>query len=411
MIIAARLRQALSRAGRWLGCQAGVVVDRDAVVVLNLLRRYRPILTIRTTTVVLRYDDVLEVTSCPESFTVDPYGAKIANFAGPFALGIDEPKAYGTARAVVDHAFLAGDVERLAARSAELAAECVSRALPTGQIDVVGQLADPVLARVVTEHLGIPSPDQEAFVEWTRRIFAEIFLDQVDEPAVREHAAAATRSMHAMIDGAIGHGVDGQDSVLNRLLHAAAEDPALTREIITGNLVGLGAAWIPNSSKSLALALDELLRRPEAMAIAQAAARADDDDRVGACLFEALRLRPQNAGLLRRCIRDHEVASGTPRAHTIRTGAMVLAMTKSAMRDELVVEDPEVFRLDRPDTDYLHFGYGRHACLGQAMSRTQLPAMAKPLLRLDGFMRAPGRSGRLAWDQFFPTGLDVRIGS
>lgn len=410
MNLASRLRQVLAAAGRWLGYHAGVVLDRDAVVVLSLLRRYLPILSTRSTAMVLRYDDVLEVTGCPESFTVDPYGAKIANFAGPFALGLDEPTAYGTARAVVDHAFVAGDIERLEARSAQLAVDGINRAVPVGEIDVVSELADPILGRVVTEHLGIPAPDQAMFVEWTRRIFAEIFLDTVGEPAVRQHATTATSALDAAIDRAIGRGVSGQDSVLNRLLQAARDDPSLTTKTITGNLVGLGAAWIPNSSKSFALALDELLRHPEALAMAQAAARDDDDDRVGACLFEALRLRPQNAGLLRRCIRDHEVASGTPRARTIKAGAMVFAMTKSAMRDELVVEAPAEFRLDRPDTDYLHFGYGRHTCLGQAVSRVQLPAMAKPLLRLDGLARAQGRPGHLSWDQFFPTGLRLRFG-
>ena len=74
---------------------------------------------------------------------------------------------------------------------------------------------------------------------------------------------------------------------------------------------------------------------------------------------------------------------------------MVLAANLSAMFDGWTIPDPDAFRLDRPWSSYMLFGYGLHTCYGEHINRAVIPQILKPLLARDGLRRAPGKRGRL----------------
>jgi cytochrome P450 len=90
-------------------------------------------------------------------------------------------------------------------------------------------------------------------------------------------------------------------------------------------------------------------------------------------------------------------------------GAKVLVAVQSAMFDERAVTAPREFRVDRPWSDYLHFGHGLHTCFGLEINRVHLPAMATALLEGPRIARAPGSAGKLQWDGPFPVGLTVSL--
>ena len=41
---------------------------------------------------------------------------------------------------------------------------------------------------------------------------------------------------------------------------------------------------------------------------------------------------------------------------------------------------PNDFRIDRPDYDYMHFGYGLHTCFGRYINMVQIPRIVQALL-------------------------------
>ena len=170
-------------------------------------------------------------------------------------------------------------------------------------------------------------------------------------------------------------------------------------------MIGLVCGFIPTIATATTFAIDALLERPEALAGAQAAARADDDDAVRAYMFEAMRLAPQGPGLFRRARTDFEVAEGSMHATKIPAGTLTFAATQSAMLDDDVVDDPDEFRIGRPAHHYLHFGVGLHQCFGRFANAMQIPLIAKAVLRRPGLARAPGDEGQLVKDGPFPQSL------
>ena len=170
------------------------------------------------------------------------------------------------------------------------------------------------------------------------------------------------------------------------------------------NLGGLIVGAVDTTSKFVTLAIDELLRRPDALAGARAAAMAGEMQTVRNYAYEAVRFNPHHPAQARFCKHETEVAAGTPRARKIPAGTSVFVATLSAMFDPEVFIEPKVFRVDR-EIEYLHFGYGMHRCFGSAINGVQIPELLAALVRLPNLRRAPGRAGRIAYDGPFPERL------
>jgi cytochrome P450 len=143
-------------------------------------------------------------------------------------------------------------------------------------------------------------------------------------------------------------------------------------------------------------ALEQLLRRPAELAGAQRAALANDDTLLAGYVFEAMRFDPLGPALPRFATRPSVIAAGTSRATSVPEGATVFAAFSSAMMDKRRLADPQSFNPWRLDHEYIHFGYGLHACFGTQMNKALLPLMLKPLLKRPNLRRAPGSGGVLS---------------
>ena len=379
------------------GVLTGRVLEAHAATLFSVLRRRKPIVVTPRVAIVARRDDVLEVLHRPDVFGV-PYGPKMEAVTGPFMLGEDDTPHSRAERARLRAARPPAAIERNGEHAAEAAERRIAAARPRGRIDVVTELLDPVLVEVSTRALGATAPDEATLLRWTRDIFQDIFLDAAGTPSIHARSLAAAAEMRPHVDADVARGAPGEDDLLSRLL----AEPDADRLAIRHALIGLVTGWIPTASKAIALAVDELLRRPAELASAAQAARAGADDRAAGALWEAMRLRPQTAGLLRVCLADAEVAARTPRAATVPAGATVFAATASALRDPAAVPAASAFRADR-GLDSLTFGDGLHRCYGEPVNRRQIPAIGLALLRLPGLRRA----GPLRFSGPYPSSLPV----
>jgi cytochrome P450 len=252
-------------------------------------------------------------------------------------------------------------------------------------------------------------------MRWMRDVFHDIFANPTSDANVHRVGLASSEALRQHMDHVIAtrksqlQDPDQTDDVLGRLLllqdaaHAWLDDRSVRR-----NLGGLILGAVDTTSKFATLAIDELLRRPAALAGARAAAIAGEMPLVRNYVYEAVRFNPHHPAQVRFCKHETEIAAGTPRARRIPAGTSVFVATLSAMFDPEVFVDPRLFRADR-ETEYLHFGYGMHRCFGLAINGVQIPEIVATLLRLPNLRRAPGRAGRILYDGPFPDRLMLQF--
>ncbi|MBT2186130.1 cytochrome P450 [Sphingobium nicotianae] len=365
-------------------------------LVFRVLRRVRPIARFGNTYLVTRAEDVRAVFETDVVFGV-PYLAKLDMVMDHqrFILGMADGPDYRADLAALERVVRRDDLPRLAATVSRMASDIVERS--NGWIDVVSELSRPVAFDFVADYLGVPRTADDSLYRWGTRLFEYVFV--ADDKPLQAEAEQIAPIIRAHVQRAIeqrrAHPID-RDDVLSRCLALqAAGEPGYSDAVIRTALVGLVVGGPPQPPMVLPHAIEQLLRRPAALAQAQAAARADEDDKLWACLMEAMRFDPIAPWLARTALSTHELAVGTPRARTIPAGAHVLACIGSAMRDPARVPEPGDYRSDRPADAYIHFGHGLHECFGRHINRATLHLMLKPLLARPNLRRAKGAMGRL----------------
>ncbi len=375
-----------------------------------VLRRVAPILRVKSFVCVTRDDDVREVLGRDADFPV-PFGRNfqaIDPTGTNFVLGMPNSPQYRAIRAATMRVFSLQDVPRIA-QIARTRAEAIM-AGSCGAIDVVRDLLVRVLLDVTREYYGVdfPLPDGAHWLQ------AVSFFDfsPVADPAIKKVAFASAERIALVVDHAIARARAGElpGTIVARYVEAQPDNPVLTDEVVRATVTGMIAGFIPTNSITTGHIVDLLLDKPAMMAACQAAARANDDDRLDRCLFEVLRWHPLNPGPFRNCAAETTIAAGTRREARMRPGDLIMVGTGSAMFDPRRVKAPNTFDPDREPSDYLHFGYGQHWCIGFALARAQMTQTIKPLLLHTDIRRASGKAGKLAVYGSFPDHMTILHG-
>lgn len=377
--------------------------------VLGRLRDFDPIVKVAGNVVVTRHADVLEVLENSRDFGVsEVYGPRMQRTTGSFVLGLEDTPQYGAEVAFIRKAVRPDDLPRLRAMFATEGARIIGQARGARRLDVASAYARRLALGLVRDFFGVEGPDPSTLARWMRTIFWEIFQNLSNDEAVTRAAIRSSDELRPYLRQlivsrreALAQGLPVPDDFVTRLLQTQAES-AIDDEGVRRSIGGVIVGAVDTTSKATVLALDQLLRRPSALAEAQAAARAGDDQRVSAYTFEALRFNPHNSIIVRTCHRDTVIAAGTERETRVERGATVYVATLSAMFDEAVVERPEEFRAGRPASNYLHFGRGQHTCFGARINQITIPESLKQLLLLPNLRRAPGDEGEIVFEGPFP---------
>ncbi len=390
------------------GLKAWAVAHPERI--FAVLRRLKPILTIKDLTLVTRFEDVQEVLSRDAVFQV-PYADNFAELTGGrnFFLGMSNTPEYQRDVSNMRIVVRRDDIPARIAPFVATTADAIVAAAP-GRIDVVQELALRVAGEFVADYFGTPSPTPGAFATEAGLISGYLFLSAANLRAGAQQAAGrmltALRASIAARKSARGP----RDDVLERcLVLQDAGVPGMDDETLAVNLFGLVVGAIPTTAAMAARAIDELLRRPRELALAHAAAARGDSGTVASYVSEAMRFNPLGPGVPRMVLADYTIARGTHRATTLKAGTRVLAVLQSATFDGDRIPSPEEFRVDRPAHEYMHFGYGMHTCFGQYINMVQIPRIAQAVLGRPNLRRAAGTDGTLQMDGPFPSHLVVEF--
>ena len=408
-----------------------VIRPGPLIKLLNLLRKYWPIVVIQQFAIVTRYDDVREVLKS-EDFQVDYYKA-----------GPDQIVAMN------DCCEHQRDVSQLrGARCRELASvrevvrthaeSLISTACGRGTLDLVEDYSRPLTLALIYRLLGLQNAG-EPLMEWTRAIFRHVFANFTDDPLIAEQASHSRSRMDTFIDRQVAavaarsvtigdsepHGMlytllqEGDGRQAHGRPESSSAEQKRRQQKVRNFVGGLACATSETVSTAIACSVDYLLDHKDILESARELAHGSDFqageadgssfDRLTHHVFEILRFRPEIPFLPRISMRNIIVAKGTSRAKLIPGNSLVLAAVASAMFDPEKFPDPYGFNPHRCLNDYLHFGLGLHECLGKPVAMKAVPEALAALLRLKQLQRVRGRAGRLRFDGALPTNMLVEV--
>lgn len=372
---------------------------------------------------VFQYDDVREILMHDREFPV-PWAKNMLEVTDErnFVLGMARDPAYERDYKRLAEAFTFDDIERHVTRAAaELADGIVAGAEAAGEpFDAVADLITAVPAHLCRTYYGlaIPQGEEALFAQWTLAISSHIFGPFKDD-ARKRNAMAASDGLREVITRSIDDAKEGnvRGMVMQRLvamqkrLASRPQEPQLDDATLRAYFYGMVLGFIPTDVLAGGNMLEMLLRRPDFMERARAAALADDDEMLWKCLREALRFRHINPGPWRRCDGGYILGEGSVSEYRIQPGGRVFALAQSAMFDARRVPRPGVFDPGRGEEDYFTFGVGQHWCIGAYIAKAQITQTFKPLLKCEHLRAArPHPWIRVKrYNDLFPLSLHVEL--
>ncbi|EAS28473.3 fatty acid oxygenase [Coccidioides immitis RS] len=120
----------------------------------------------------------------------------------------------------------------------------------------------------------------------------------------------------------------------------------------------------------------------------------EDFEKLKRYALEGLRLATPAYGVLRVAATNGTIQDGS-RTVSYKPGDVIFTNFMTAGADPSKFPDPEAIKLDRPEEDYIHHGWGPHACLGRPFVTTAAASMLRVFGRLDNVRRAPGPPGEM----------------
>jgi cytochrome P450 len=250
-----------------------------------------------------------------------------------------------------------------------------------GECDLVTDVAQPVVSRVIGRFMGIPESEDEA---WATLMNTTLGLGDPDlnpggpEAILDEDIPAIFERVRAMIAERRENPTDDLTSVL---VHAEVDGERLSEHEIVMGFFLLVAAGNDSTKATYTSGMRALMEHPDQMRML-----VDDPSLTPGAVEECLRMFPSFAHFRRTAMKDVEIA-GCP----ISDGDKVVMWYVSSNRDEDVYEDPDRFDVLR-NPEHQAFGAGgRHFCLGTALARLELKVLFEETLKRFPEMEIAGK--------------------
>src|SRR5437016_1338687 len=287
--------------------------------------------------VLTRYDDVLRFVRDPalsvedrnarpgplEELTRQVLGDDRSERGARAMLNLDAPD-HTRLRKLVSKAFTPRVIERLRPRIQQLVDDALDRVEPTGEMELIGDLAFPLPFAVISEMLGMPDADSAQLREWSGTLVRS--LEPLVDPELIRAIADAGEQMHAFTSEAISwKRRQPGDDLLSALIAAEEGDDVLTDDELVDQVMLLYIAGHETTVNLIGNGTLALLRNRTQLDRLQSDASLDPN-----AIEELLRYDPPVQMTRRITLRDVEIGG-----KTIEEGTFVVCVIASANRDRL----------------------------------------------------------------------------
>jgi cytochrome P450 len=315
-------------------------------------------------------EDVHTVSRDFRTYSSELGGITAANVVFPLELtramfiGMDPPK-HDRLKALFQAGFTP---KRIADHEGEIRAivtEVLDRLEGRPSCDLVTDVAQPIVSRVIGSFMGIPEEDDAV---WARLMNSALGAGDADispegiEGVMEKDIPEIFDRCRRLITERQENPTDDLTSVL---VHAEVDGEKLEEHEIVMGFFLLVAAGNDSTKATFCSGMRALMENPDQMQLVL-----EDATLVPGVVEEALRMFPAFAHFRRTATCDTEL-NGTK----IRKGEKVVMWYVSSNRDETRHEDPDRFDVRR-NPDHQAFGAGgRHFCLGTALARLELKVL------------------------------------
>lgn len=321
-------------------------------------------------------DDVLEVSRDWQTFSSEVGGfTALKNAILPLELqqamfiGMDPPK-HDRLKALFQRGFTPKRIAEHEGAIRAITVGVLDRLEASGPCDLVKDVAQPVVGRVIGSFMGLAPEDDEVWANLMNAIVAggdpdatpggsQVVMER-EVPQVFERCARLIAERRET----------PTEDLTSVLVHAEIDGEKLEdHEIVMGFLL-LMAAGNDSTKATYCSGMRALIESPEQLRMV-----VENPSLIPAVVEEALRMFPAFGHFARTATCDTEL-----HGQAIRKGEKVVMWYPSSNRDETRYEDPDRFDVTR-NPEHQAFGAGgRHFCLGTALARLELKILIEETL-------------------------------
>ncbi len=335
---------------------------------------------------VTRADDIHTVSRDWKTYSSELGGVTAINAGFPIELsramfiGMDPPK-HDRLKALFQAGFTPKRIAAHEEEIREIVTDVLDRIEGRETCDLVNDVAQPAVSRVIGNFMGIPPEDDEVWANLMNSALAagDPDLNPAGIQGVLEHDIPEIFARCGRMIAARRE--QPTDDLTSALVHAEIDGEKLEEHEIVMGFFLLVAAGNDSTKATYCSGMRALMEHPE-----QRRALLDDPSLVPSAVEESLRMYPAFAHFRRTATCDTELAG-----QKIREGEKVIMWYVSSNRDESRYEDPDRFDVSR-NPEHQAFGAGgRHFCLGTALARLELQILFEETLARYPRMEMAGR--------------------
>lgn len=265
-------------------------------------------------------------------------------------------------RRLMARTFTPKSVERLRPFLRAEAHRLIDTFVGQGRVEFMEAFAKKLPSLGLCELIGVPTDDRERFTGWADTVGLGFNMLLI-ATRIAEVDAALTNLLAFAEELIRARRASPRDDLVTRLAQAAAEEGAISEDLLKGSVAGLVFAGHETTKNQLGWLIAVLSEVP---AVWDTVAR--EPDRAKGVVEEVLRFRSAATSAPRLAMQSVEIG-GTP----IRAGTLVVNSLWAANRDGSEFPRPDEFDPAANGVGVqLAFGQGAHHCLGAALARAEL---------------------------------------
>jgi cytochrome P450 len=291
-----------------------------------------------------------------------------------------DPPDHTRLRRLISTAFTRRRMEEMRPRIQQITDELLDAMADLDQVDLVQALSTPLPIRVLTELLGVPDEQVNAFHGWTTALTASALPS-------KQLVAAGTEMLHYTRSLLELKRREPKQDLLSALVAVRDGEDRLTEDELTSMVFLLLIAGQETTVNLISNAALALLNNQDQLERLRA-----DASLVPSAVEEFLRYESPVQAAMRYATEDVRIAGVT-----IPAGSAVIVSLLGANRDPQRFSHADQLDLARSNNPQVAFGYGIHHCLGAPLARLEGGIAIKSLLNRYPNLRLDAPTESLNW--------------